>query len=971
MSTLTLVPQVEFVHTTRDRMRTLIVGTNVRQAIPAGHVQQDSGDFRPHFLIWAIKRYMKQHGVEVKLTFYFNEISDGEFREFFQQMGPIHACMWPSMSASRIVTCKVEIDGVSQPWGSMFDVLGLDFRPGNKGFKRMNEIARLSRVWFAGRVNIHVVGRDALEEMGVTAHHLDGCSIISRSFAIKCARNVWNTSERNALIRDIKSGRISRLTTFRLLMGDSMVKGDAIIVPDRDIKKLWGQVYDVITGSENMKEELVLKGTGAEMFCTWDPKKPLGEVFHDYQTKSWMKGFLDTPRICGQLLTNNLNLALEYLREGELPPWTMFDASHYLRDRSGIDSHGNPRPPKPSEVLAKNWLRVNAAGLDPRCSATITSLIPRGIILAMRSRLMEKESRMDRVKNPGGDIHPDARMWAPAPWTVRGYVCSREIIERLGGRTDLPGDEDTLVYDQMTGSVVIPGKLWESYKELHGGGDYDDGLCIALREIPIMPNTEGVFDEEDIAKYENGLEILRRFIPDLQAGERIAICWRQPNTNGEYFAMRIDEKSFGITAELDKSVFFNTSVPIPELDLAHTPIPADDRGLKAGAWPEAEWVWGDHYRLEDAIEAIEVAFENIGVGQFMNKLMLANDMGIDLDIGITAEEVVDMCQASPYRQGFPFLRDIVEDIHNQIMVKAAEGRRLDLLLWAVKVAPRDQASVSTRKGFFYLMWKHACNEVNRFENEARSVGFQLREEYRIPGIEGIEFHPGVVEIAQKAIDFYQKNERILQQKAEQNKVLGREGQSPYRDMSGRMAQKILAGCRKREGGRGLVHDVMLCMYQLILEPRPNAPYGIGDNMIFGAPPENGIGMLDLMLEAVASERMGEARGQHVGILTSGFYSEPKLYDRFGRLNPQEWTDAEWFENNVTVLDEEGKPVNINLGAPQAGLTDIIQLYTGKDHVETFDDLLAIWAASTDDDTAEEAARARAIYQTQREEGNEV
>lgn len=1031
---------VRFAHYTAGATRALVVGRTARENLSDSVVHQDSGDFRPHFLLWAVERWNRSHpGHDLRLTFDFNRLSDTEFEAWFNQTAAQptgldnFACMWPSMSSQKVIISKVETydmrrdlysityrddDGpeitltgevnflgvtsrqgrtqailnavqssvgpatgtrrlvavefvghqwTNWGWGALDEVLNLDFRPGNKGFKRRNEICRLSRIWYAGKVSVHVFGADAYDEAGITAHMLDGCSIISQSFAIRCARNIWNAIERRRTIRDIRSGKISRLTTFRLLMSDAMIKGDAIIVPDAVIRRLWGHVPDVITGDENLKDELVLKGS--DMFCTWDPKKPEGEVHHDFQTKSWMNRFLDNIQDCVTNLTLNLNSALIDVRDGELPTqWTQFQESHYLRGRQTIDSHGEPRPPHASEVLAKTWLRISAAGrpsgdnpgFDIRGLATVTSLVFRGIILAMESRLQVPKAT---PQDPNPDPLKDSKMWAPAPWSMRGYVVSREILEVLGGRTDLAGDHDTLIFDQKSGSVVIPGTLWQLYSDLHGGGDYDDGLCIMYRIVP----------EEGHEFYsEAGMETLRRFIPDLEPGETIGVCYRQPNTKGEYFVMRIDHESFK---------WFNTLGNVPTLDLNWCPEPRSD-WVNPGeetpsAWPDPQFVWSPTYQPRDAIEAIEVAFRNPGVGAFMNALMIAYDMGIEPELGgITAEEVVDICQAKPYREAFEFLDSIVQMVKSQILEAAAAGQKLDLLLWAVKVADRDKPAFTTKHGFFYMMWKHACNELGRFRKDSRTIGFELRARYAIPGLREMEFQQGVIEIADAAISFYLGHEAKIQQTAAYNRANNIDGESPYREMSGLMAKKIMSGIYDRiergeltGDGRPWVYMVVLCMYQRILLPRePNAPYGIGDNMLCGPPPERQVGMLDLFLEALAWAGIG----RQVGVIKSGLYADPTLYDRFWRENVQDWSDQEWFQRNITVLDDEGNEVKIDVTAPHTNQTDVLHLYLrdSGDHVQTFEDLLSAWTASVDDVEGEEAARLLAIFGRDETKGQE-
>jgi hypothetical protein len=977
---------VQFAHYTRnDGSRVLAIGPDVREELPVGVHHQDSGDYRPWFAIDCVRRWMASHqGHTIEVRFEFAGLDKDKTKQNFKKTGVIGACMWPSMSSGNVVTCHIYVDGVEQPWGTLEEVFRIELSAGMKLFKRMNEIIRMSRFWYRGKVNMLVLDDVDIVEAGYTPHMFDGCSILSRSFVLKAIKNAWNRSERRKFTKHVRSGKLVRLSAVRGLFKKYMLKGDGVVIDDDVIFERWGKHYDIITSEQNLKKEIRLHAPQSddedpspnEDFVTFEPKKALGEVFHDFQTKSWMRDFLDTSRQCKTLLTHNLNEVLASLAAGELPDWTMFNVDHYLHGRPTIDSHGEPRPAHVSEVMARNWYWIGASGLDIRCSATLTSLISQGVILAMQSRLYGQdfvdEQRQRRgqeqgLEGSGERRNPNlpvkqSKMWTPAPWSVRGYVISREILEHMTGRTDIPGDQHTIAFDAQTGSVVIPGRLWEAYKDLHGGGDYDDGLCIMLRKVPKVK----------VAK----LKTLRRFIPAvkdegivaLQPGETIAVCYRQPNTNGEYFAMRIDEESFA-------DHWFNTGIEMPELNVDATPIPADmrpsidDSDIPEDVWNTAAPEDGGRpaepgYTVHDAKEAIQVAFLNPGVGAFMNALMLANDMGIDLNLPITAEWVVDTCQASPYRQAMGFLEAQVKAVKDQVLAAAREGQELDKLLKATKVAPKDKQYFPDRTGFFYATWRWAVAELLRFKKEAREIGFQLRAEHPIPGVMDTHFSDDVYKIAEQAVRYYMKRKGALQYLAEQARRNKTGEESPYRVESGRMARTIVKKCEKNGMGRAGVHQILLCMYQIICTPAGRDKWGIGDNMIFGPPPENEEGMLDRMMEALATAGITKKVGLMYSSLLGGVYLEDRLGRRIGTGSPNinDVLDALDIIGGLEVFDDHGNRQRIELDPERQTTVDreICSLYIGTDAPKTMREVLHILTGSADDYVAENAVRALGI-----------
>lgn len=862
--------------------RTIIIGADARKQIPTGAIEQDQGGFRPHFLMWAREQWLRAnpgHNLTIKID--FHSLTRPGAKENFDLRGVTGSAMWPAMGSRKIVEANIYIDGELQPWGEFFSILGLGFTPGNKGFKRLNEITRPSRIWSDSGARIKFIHPDEREALGLDEKEVDGCVIISKSFAITCAKNILDYGERFTTIRRIRSGEIVRIDTFRMQTEWGLIKGHAIVVDDRTLRAHHGEEVDVVTDMTNLKRELFF--TIPRTFTTFEPlSHPTGEVNHDYQTKSWMKNFLDNASIVRAQMTVMLNETLDAIKNGEMPDWTMFKPDFYLRAKPKVDPWGDERNPHEGEVLARNWLRISAAGIDIRSSATIISLMARGVINSLNARLSPAKPTAD---DPNPDPGRDAQLWAPAPWAVRGYIITRELLIHLAG-IDLPGDDETVIYHAETASVVIPGKLFIENYDNHGGYDQDDAVLVFLRQKADGSGLTGIFV-------------------------------RQPNSDGEYSEMPIAAFTFP---------WQNTQLDIPTLDEEYRRPRITDRGETADKpLPEALWVWGEEYREIDAREAIEVAFLILGmggVGGYMNALMCAADMGLDLELHASPEQVVDVCQASPYREFAEWHETAVNDIWKQIIASTA---KLDRLLWCVKPSLNQRNGITTRQGHFWQIYSHGIEELKRFTKESRNLGFQLRARYRLQITDLVNFSEREMRIATQAVRFYRELEPLLAREAEMNQSNGTEAESPYRRTSGLVARKLIKTLTHENDtiDNETLHNVLLCMYKVIITPDKDHPYGSGDNILFGPPPDGQIGMLDLMLEALAA--VGEAKQVH--ILKSGFYSNPELLDR----------------------------IKMEAGVKR-GLTEEFSLFIGDDGPEAMQKILAIWAQSTADTEAMEAIR---------------
>ncbi len=882
-----------------SRGRYMIVGTGARSMVPQTAVEQDAGSFRPHFLMAARERFEAETGQSLVLEFLFQRLDTEGLSDNFQgwEEDRYGAASWVSMGSRRLVNATVTVDGEKQGWGSLFDVLGLEFRPGNKGFKRLNELTRPSRIWTETEPRMLCVS-DVDDDRFADEALYDGAIIMRRSWAVESVANVLDFHDRIILMHRLRNGEIGRAETFRCLTEFGLIKGHAIIVDDEILDAHWGEEFDLVLHETNIKTEL--RFNTERYFTTWEPLKATGEVSHDFQTKSWMKNFLDRPAEQKALQTGLLDEVTVAMANGEIPEWALFNPDPYLRSRPRTDPWGEERDPHANEVLARNWLRIGASGVDIRSSATVISLMARGVINHVESRV--KPPRITR-EDPYPDPHPDTQPWSPAPWATYGYVVSRSVLEDLGGLSFDYGSE-TIFFDPKTESLVVPDAWYKANYENHGGFDQDDRFPLALRYHPEW----------------NCL---------------VLVLWRQPNTLGEWSMVRdFDPYSFG---------WKNTLGDIPSLDLGFQPpqkqvtIPGGTglENYSEPTLPEPQWKWGSEYRIADARESIEVAFLNLssgGVGGYMNALMVANDLGISVNAHATPEQVVDICQATPYREFFqttdengvvrPFHQDQVRKMWKTM---AVEGGRLDKLLWATKVPENYKGAFELRNGHLFQGYSHALKSINDFKITTRALGLQLRNANALEIISHVEFSDTEQKVAKQAIAWFGK---AMAKIARENDLgIVHEGESPYRKASGSLATKILKTFATDYGvDRDRLYSQMLAIYAECLRPTQNMPYGQPDNLLFSPPPSNRTGMLDLMLEALV--HYGVAND--VQLLRFGFHTQT-----FDRLDVSEGLPSDASQSEFMLM----------LGTPDQSMLN---------------QMFAIWAEADSEKEAMEAVRLIAL-----------
>lgn len=906
----------------------------------------DSGSYRFNFMFDRMEKFISARGVE-KLTVVarFTSIADPDLVEIMKNTPETFidrfTTVWPIPSSNEIVQVNVWVDGEKMGWGFFDEMLGLKFRPGGsagmstspKWAKRRMEIFRESAHWTSDELEVAVIETADLGDFfagaNITGHMLDGCSIIRMSTALKMADNIWDPSLRLSARHDISHGKIKRVGTLRGLTPGGLIKGDGIILPDGFIDQQWAEfgAFDIITSSENVKPELA---TTEGQFWTFDVKKATGEVFWDFQSRSWMNDAFDTVTDVKAVITKGFDDTLDAVKAGEIPEWLGWDPTRYFTPKSRIDGHGNPRRSHDSETMESSFLRLAAAGIDPRACASVTSLMVQGLNHQVASRLAVREPDFDEANagisgplatRPNG-AGRGSQVFAPMPWACYGYGVTTEIPMALGGLWEFADrDAREIFFSQKVDSIVIPGWMGQHYSDNFGGHDYDDRFIVALRRF-VMPDGE-LTDEEA-----HGVSIVQNFIPDIADGDLVGVIWRQPNIPGEYVIAKVDSNSF---------TWYNTSAhpdgpPVINLDQVPTPVHMLEPTTSELEVPVPSFAYTDVYDIAAAAHSCQVAMAGLNVGRFMNWLMLGTSMGFRVDTPVGAEWVVDTCQASPFIEAVPFLDQVVAEMRNQVLEMAGKTRpdgsayRCDKLLADVKLPTRDLGAVPKRNGFFTIIWHHAEAERKRFAAKGKTLGFQLRARHRLHFSRAITFSPKATALAKFWVDTYLDHSRDLARAAEADPTT-----SPYRELSGYLAGELLA---RVNGDIELLFESVLAMYVELIKPRHKSPFGVGDNMLFGPPPADHIGMLDLFLMAMS--HAGFADG--VWFMRTNPHAEaPILMDRLG--------------NEVDLNDPAGffklylnKTAN---AAPAPMLGDVTIIYRGDDSAGALERVSQAWSGGVE------------------------
>lgn len=598
---------------------------------PEGEIV-NTGDWIPALL-------MHRLPADMELNILFRNWDQQPERQSFDHFG------WSDTSG----TTEMWIgEGPDEEWDDVMSAIGIVIKNGPKLAKRLKEIVRISRYHTSAPANIKWFDHNVFY---FDEKYVDGMNIISRTFANKMGL-------RKTHVRG----------NFRHLMADGLIKGDAIIISDKQMVASHGQLYDMVIPKVNLKDEISTTGWS---FTTFNPHHAHNQAMFDVQSASWLREWLFPRTLMRDTLTNVIDNALESLRNGEWPSWMI------LAEPSHNDDFGHINGGKEfaADAFNRHYLRWQMHGMKAEHSASIMGMAAN----SFKSRL---QSRLD-LRDRNGDWKP--MMWMPLSWAFYGHIMTHEMLEYAG--YNIPeGKEDELIFHAESGSVSIRGSEFSAAFEQHGTWDLDDSAKFFLRR-------------------------------DISSGNLFVIIVRSPNSDGEW--------SYHKVSEIDALPWYHTYGEIPEVDLSDAPKYIEEimaEQIIQGLPPAPES--GEFYTADVALATFNIQMENPGIGAVANAMMVyySSRRTSPERVLATMGDMVDCVQQTPYTAGFEAIDNFTKTLWSEVM----QYGMVDKYMALTRMPKKLRGNVTTYEGYFFNLFSHYRKEVKRYTEQSRLIAFQAR-----------------------------------------------------------------------------------------------------------------------------------------------------------------------------------------------------------------------------------------------------
>lgn len=598
---------------------------------PEGEIV-NTGDWIPALL-------MHRLPADMELNILFRNWDQQPERQSFDHFG------WSDTSG----TTEMWIgEGPDEEWDDVMSAIGIVIKNGPKLAKRLKEIVRISRYHTSAPANIKWFDHNVFY---FDEKYVDGMNIISRTFANKMGL-------RKTHVRG----------NFRHLMADGLIKGDAIIISDKQMVASHGQLYDMVIPKVNLKDEISTTGWS---FTTFNPHHAHNQAMFDVQSASWLREWLFPRTLMRDTLTNVIDNALESLRNGEWPSWMI------LAEPSHNDDFGHINGGKEfaADAFNRHYLRWQMHGMKAEHSASIMGMAAN----SFKSRL---QSRLD-LRDRNGDWKP--MMWMPLSWAFYGHIMTHEMLEYAG--YNIPeGKEDELIFHAESGSVSISGSEFSAAFEQHGTWDLDDSAKFFLRR-------------------------------DISSGNLFVIIVRSPNSDGEW--------SYHKVSEIDALPWYHTYGEIPEVDLSDAPKYIEEimaEQIIQGLPPAPES--GEFYTADVALATFNIQMENPGIGAVANAMMVyySSRRTSPERVLATMGDMVDCVQQTPYTAGFEAIDNFTKTLWSEVM----QYGMVDKYMALTRMPKKLRGNVTTYEGYFFNLFSHYRKEVKRYTEQSRLIAFQAR-----------------------------------------------------------------------------------------------------------------------------------------------------------------------------------------------------------------------------------------------------
>ena len=345
-------------------------------------------------------------------------------------------------------------------WLSSFNEIGLIIRNSKKMSKRLVELVRLTSAWLYvadGSLKVEVIKHSYPE------CYVDGISAMSRGLAIRCIRSNTNASRRwrAQQIWKIKSGQMA-VVSFRMLMADGLIKGNALILPKRMMNG-----YDVRTFTPNIKSEIRTEGW---QWVTIEPSYGAIPVKSDDLTHAiyrGVNGLYDDETMLASL-DGMLKAFFTDLKDGKRSEWlTRLVNSEQVLHEDAESRFSSDRGLV--GLIQEKIAQLDSLGVPLNASQTLMFLSVNGL----------KQQLLGGNRN--GEVWTDkSRHWFPVPWAYAAHIMTKEVLELFGFR--MPKGDFGFFHEQ-THCFVVPGEYFQKHLPDHGGPDLDDTVKVHIRIV--------------------------------------------------------------------------------------------------------------------------------------------------------------------------------------------------------------------------------------------------------------------------------------------------------------------------------------------------------------------------------------------------------------------------------------------------------------------------------------------------------
>ncbi len=769
----------EFTHHSTPYGRIMSIGIVGFQ--PEGDCEViDSGNYLPHLLLQhlpeglsMIVRFINGTGVS---TFCapevpFTDVQSNLNEAFGGGAGNIFWWAEPSSNSPTIVHLELIGDVPSDivGWGAPVKALGLNLTNGPKIIKRMKEIVRSCAYNDKRRPNIHwfMYLGDPIA--------IDGGNCMSRKKANLMGIPKW-----------------VRRVNLRVMGPTGLVKGDATIISNAQMRRTWGQLYDFVVPTVNLKNEIATSGW---WFATASAHHPHNQAMWDVQSASWLRTSVYPEALMKETLTNILDEGIRALEAGEWPDWMLLsEGEAHLDDSSSM--HILEKAEKSFHNMGLRW---QMHGLDVQASASILGMAANAFVAKLSSRLYRKSA----------SGRPSPKLWYPLPWAMYGHVSTTAVIEELCGYTVPEEYRDKVWYHNESHSIIYPTDEFVRDFENHGTHDNDDGIRLLARTT------------------EDGVK---------------GLVGRSPNSDGEYSVHDI---------VLETLPLHHTFGEMPYMELAQLPpqIAEVQVGQIITGLPSDNWVRDSYFTEREANHSLQMELINPGVGPLANAMMVyyATFKCSPAMAPASMGDMVDALQQTPSEGAFTEINAFVERLWDEIQ---SSGATVDRHLKTTRV-PRT-IEVEAHSGYFQRLYLHFQAEVARFKEESRPIAFRKRAEHAVSYI--MEMPISDEEFATGAQWMKLANERFAQVRAEANRMrkLGLETQAKRFSATGN--KEVVRKVRDALLALDIpTRDMRIfAMYRWAVRPGANAfqRYGKEDYVLFNPAGKGEQTVMDLFCEGL-------------------------------------------------------------------------------------------------------------------------